>query len=306
MTSERALIELAAQEHGLHIAEFVEPDRQTLQADALRLHYLDWGRRGRPPLVFLHGGGQTAHTWDLVALALRPEYHVLAVDLPGHGDSEWRADGDYSPRTNAREIAALLDRLALGRVVLVGMSLGGLTGIAYAGACPQRLAGLVIVDVGPEVREEGAREIGAFMRENRPLEVESIDELLDRARAFNPTRPLHHLRYSLSHSLRRQPNGKWTWKYDPRLVRSAGEPRSPTGDYTVLWEEVARITCPALVVQGANSRVFLPEDAAKLAARLPNGRWVQVPRAGHAVQGDNPTEFAACLRRFLGEIGHHT
>lgn len=304
MTAERALIELVAQEHGLQIPEFVAPEDHTLQADSLRLHYLDWGQRGRPPLVFLHGGGQTAHTWDLMALALRPDYHVLAVDLPGHGDSEWRTDGDYSPRANAREIAGLLDRLAVDRFVLVGMSLGGLTAIAYAGTHPQRLAGLVIVDVGPEVREEGAREIGTFLRENRPLEVDSLEELLHRARAFNPTRPLHHLRYSLSHSLRRLPNGKWSWKYDPRLLRGTDEGRSPTGDYTALWEEVARITCPTLVVQGANSRVFLPEDAAKLAARLPNGRWVQVPRAGHTVQGDNPAELTACLRRFLSEIGY--
>lgn len=284
---------------GMEIEELVLPREGHVVVGRTRLHYLDWGNQGRRPVLFLHGGGLQAHTWDLVCLDLRRDFHCLALDLRGHGDSEWSPEADYSLEAYAADVAGFIDLMGLQDFVLVGMSLGGLTSICYAGHHPERLAALVLVDVGPNVRTPGAQRIRDFLA--APSEVEEIDELVRRAVSFNPLRDERVLRYSLRHNLRRLPNGKWTWKHDPRQWQGFS-PEERTRRYRELWREVERISCPTLVVRGELSEVFLDEDAEKLARTLPRGRWVRVPRAGHTVQGDNPASLVRELRRFLAEV----
>jgi hypothetical protein len=142
----------AAAKAGLSLPELTLPERHDVVLRRMRFHYLDWGTRGRPPILFLHGGGLNAHTWDLVCLGLRRERHCLALDQRGHGDSEWSPEMDYSTESHVGDLEAFVDRLGLDRFVLVGMSLGGANGLAWAGHHSRRLAGLVLVDVGPETR----------------------------------------------------------------------------------------------------------------------------------------------------------
>jgi pimeloyl-ACP methyl ester carboxylesterase len=290
----------AAEVAGLAIPAFVVPDEHHVVLGRMRLRYLDWGTAGRRPLLFLHGGGLTAHTWDLVCLALRTDYRCLALDLRGHGDSEWSPEMDYGIEAHRDDVGALVDHLGLDGLGLIGMSLGGLAAIAYAGRHAARLGALVIVDAGPDPRLEGARRIAEFIA--APAEFDSVEDVIARAVAFNPRRDPRLLRRSLQHNLRRLPNGKLTWKHDRRhRVRFDEEEwaRRRQG----LWDDVPRITCPALVVRGGRSDVFLDEDAAKLAATLPRGAWVRVEDAGHTVQGDNPRALVAELRRFLDGLG---
>jgi esterase len=286
--------ELAARIAGLEIPEFTAPDEHQVVLGQMRFHYLDWGVRGAPPIVFLHGGGQTARTWDLVCLAMRGDYRCLALDQRGHGDSEWSYVMDYGPEAQARDVAAFVDHLGFERFVLVGMSMGCINALHYALQHPDRLAALVAVDAGPAVRTEGGERIVDFRR--RTAELDSVEEYLEQAMRFNPRRDPRLLRRSLLHNLRRLPNGKWTWKTDPRPWLDVDDLMRRMA---ALWTELWRIRCPTLVVRGEESDVFLDEHAERFAQALPNGRWERVERAGHTIQGDNPRGLVDTLRRFL-------
>lgn len=291
-------LRLAVEKADLAVPELVLPEEHHVIVRRMRFRYLDWGAKDRPAIVFLHGGGLTAHTWDLPCLALRQDYRCLALDLRGHGDSEWSPVMDYAPEAHQGDVEAFLELLGLDGAVLVGMSLGGAAAIVHAGRHASRLAALVIVDTGPETQAEGARRIMEFT--SAPAEFESVDEVIERALSFNPLRDRWLLRRSLLQNLRPLPNGRLTWKYD-RRHRGKIDLDERARRRQVLWEAVPRITCPTLVVRGALSDVFLDEDAAKLAAALPRGEWVRVEGAGHTVQGDNPGALVVELRRFLGE-----
>ena len=296
----REHLTLASAKAGLTFPELVLPAAHDVVLRRMRFHYLDWGTTGRPPIVFLHGGGLNAHTWDLVCLGLRRERHCFALDQRGHGDSEWSPEMDYTTESQVGDLEAFVDRLGLTRFVLVGMSLGGVNAMAWAGRHSERLAGLVIVDVGPEIRMAGVQKIAAFTSEQKLLD--SIDEVIERALAFNPRRDPRLLRLSLRHNLRQTPKGQWMWKYDQRH-RGKAEPGAYERRRELLWGAVAKISCPTLVVRGAQSDVFHDEDAERLTAALPRGRWVRVENAGHTVQGDNPAGLLTELRGFLGELG---
>ena len=295
----RVHLELSAATAGITLPEIVLPDERHVLLRRMRFHYLDWGTQGLPPVVFLHGGGLNAHTWDLVCAALRRERHCVALDQRGHGESEWSPQMDYSTESHVGDLEAFVDMLRLERFVLVGMSLGGANALAWAGQHSRRLAGLVLVDVGPEVRADGIRKIAAFTSEATPLQ--SVDEFVERALAFNPRRNRELLRRSLLHNIRRMPDGRFMWKYDQRH-RGKVDPEAIARRRALLWSAVDTVECPTLVVRGAQSDVFHDEDAERLTARLRQGRWVRIEGAGHTVQGDNPADLLVSLRAFLDEV----
>jgi pimeloyl-ACP methyl ester carboxylesterase len=207
---------------------------------------------------------------------------------------------DYGFSTHARDIDAFIRALNVDRVVLVGMSLGGLAAIRYAGDRGSPLAGLVIIDIGPETQEAGARRVQEFM--DMPAELDSVEAYVARAKAFNPRRDENVLRRSLRHNLRRTPAGTWVWKYDARHRKLPGFAERAAQARLRLWESVRTIVCPTLVVRGGESDVFSDENAIELTGRLPNGRHAVVPGAGHTVQGDNPRGLLDVLRPFLSEV----
>ena len=295
----RLHLERSAATAGIRLPDLTLPDEHDVVLRRMRFHYLDWGTRGRPPMLFLHGGGLNAHTWDLVCASLKLERHCMALDQRGHGESEWSPEMDYTTESQVGDLEAFVDAMGLERFVLVGMSLGGANAMAWAGRHSQRIAGLVVVDVGPETRAAGARKIAAFTSETTPLA--SVDEFIERALAFNPRRDRELLRRSLLHNLRRMPDGRWMWKYDQRH-RGKVDPDAQARRRDLLWSAVDTIECPTLVVRGAESDVFHDEDAERLAGRLRQGRWVRVERAGHTVQGDNPAGLLVPLRAFLNEV----
>ena len=297
----REHLRLSSATAGITLPDLELPAAHHVILRGMRFHYLDWGTRGRPPALFLHGGGLNVHTWDLVCGSLKPERHCLALDQRGHGDTEWSPVMDYGTESHAEDLDAFVNHLGLERFVLVGMSLGGANALAWAGAHSERLAALVLVDVGPEVRQAGVRKIAAFTSEATPLE--SVEDYVAKALAFNPRRDATLLRRSLLHNLRRMPDGKWRWKYDPRHRGRAMDPAAAARRRDLLWSAVAKVSCPTLVVRGAESDVFHDEDAERLSSALPRGRWVRIANAGHTVQGDNPAGLLVALREFLSEVG---
>ena len=273
------------------------PQSRHLVVDGFRLHVLDWGGAG-PPLLFLHGGALTAHSWDLVCLALRESHRCVAVDQRGHGDSEWSPGLDYGTDAHVRDIAGLIDPLELDRPILVGQSLGAVNGLSFAAQHPGRLPGLVMIDAGPWVQRRGAERIVEFVLED--AELPSVEDFVERARRFNTRRDPELLRHSLLRNLRPLPDGGWTWKYDRRHLSREGI-AAFEAQLAELERLLPEVRCPVLVVRGAESDVMTAADAERLAKRLPDGRAITVPGAGHTVQGDNPAALAAALREFAAK-----
>jgi pimeloyl-ACP methyl ester carboxylesterase len=288
---EFGLFEENASEAGLPWSGPPVVERTAVPVDGGRnVSALVWGD-GPAEIVLLHGGGQNAHTWDTVALALgRP---VVAIDLPGHGHSDWREDHDYSPVANAVDVAVAVQELAPRASLVVGMSLGGLTAIRLAAEHPSLVRRLAVVDVTPGADETKAEPIIAFL--SGPERFESFDEVLERTVQFNPTRSESSLRRGILHNAREEPDGSWTWRYDP--VRAWKTEGGVT--FTSLWDDIGRISVPMLLVRGALSGVVSDDDVDELRRRRPDAEVVVVEGAGHSVQGDRPVELAAILDRSL-------
>jgi len=291
-----------AQEHGLaydgppevrRVGVEVAPDR-TMSA-------LVWGT-GEPELVLLHGGAQNAHTWDTVAMALgRP---LVAVDLPGHGHSDWPGDAAVlNPRAMADDVAVVIERLAPAAGMLVGMSLGGLTTIALTKVAPDLVRRVVLVDVLPGLKGERSKHITDFI--NGPQSFSSLDELLELTVQFNPTRSESSLRRGILHNAEQQEDGTWVWRWARHRPQAAPRDSVPTGAeadtfYDGLWEAASSITVPLLLARGMRADSVLgDEDEAELARRLPSARVVHVEDGGHSLQGDTPLELAAIIEDFV-------
>ncbi len=267
-------------------------------APGQRVSGLVWGQR-EPELVLLHGGAQNAHTWDTVALALgRP---LVALDLPGHGRSDWRDDHDYGPRRNAEAVASAVERLAPRAAAVVGMSLGGLTTLALATLRPDLVRRALLVDVTPGAHAVKAEPIVAFVA--GPESFASFDEILARTIAHNPTRSVSSLRRGVLHNARPRADGRWVWRYDRQnRLRSATASGADLG-LGVFWDDVAKLCGPLLLVRGALSGVVDDGDVAELRRRKPDAEVVVVEGAGHSVQGDRPVELARIIERFAPKSG---
>jgi len=253
---------------------------------------LVWGTAS-PQIVFVHGGAQNAHTWDTVALALgRP---ALAVDLPGHGHSDWRDDLAYSPVTNAEDVAIAVEALAPQAAVVVGMSLGGLTSLALAARRPDLVRKLVLVDVTPGVDRGKAKAIIDFV--NGPQTFPSFDDIMKRTIEHNPTRTEASLRRGILHNARQLDDGSWAWRYDRRQREETGDlvERIDTGP---LWDDLSSLTMSLVLARGALSPVVDDNDVAELKRRQPDAEVVVFEGAGHSIQGDKPIELAELIERF--------
>jgi pimeloyl-ACP methyl ester carboxylesterase len=252
-----------------------------------RVSGLRWGT-GEPELVLLHGGAQNAHTWDTVALALNVP--LLAVDLPGHGQSDWREDHDYWPVRNAEAVAAVMRELVPAGAPVVGMSLGGLTAIRLAATSPELVVSLVIVDVTPGVDMAKSAPIRDFVQ--GPESFASFDELLARTVQHNPTRSVSSLRRGLMHNARPLEDGRWVWRYD-RL-----RPPGDALDFGYLWDDLERVDVPIMLVLGADSGVVVADDVTEFRHRQPGTRVETVAGAGHSIQGDQPLKLAELIAKF--------
>jgi pimeloyl-ACP methyl ester carboxylesterase len=265
------------------------------------LSYLRWGADGaEPELVLLHGAAQNAHTWDTVLLALGTP--AVALDLPGHGHSDRRPDRDYGPWQNADAVAAFVEAVAPAARCLVGMSLGGATVLRLASQRPDLCRRAVVVEVTPRindhVRKLSSTEKGTIALITRPPVYDSFEEMADSAVALSPYRPQAAVRRGVRHNARRLDDGRWTWRYD--LFPTGGDDGIARWvDFTPLWEDVASLTVPTLLVRGALSPLVRDDDVAEMRRRLPSLDVALVDGAGHSVQSDRPVVVADLVRRFV-------
>jgi pimeloyl-ACP methyl ester carboxylesterase len=290
--------------------EIIGPSSSYYVSQGLRLHYVDWGNPSAPPLVLVHGGRDHARSWDWVARDLRRDYHVVAPDLRGHGDSEWARGGSYAIQEFVLDVARLIEALGRERVTLVAHSLGGNVAIHYASIFPERVEKLVSIEgLGPSPRmwrERAATSHAERMAEwiertrelsgKRPRAYPSIEAAAERMLEANSFLSREQARHLTVHGVARNEDGTYRWKFD-NGVRSHMPQRGSLEDQRETW---SRITCPTLLVRGAQSWASDPVADGRIEA-FPNARRIDIDSAGHWVHHDQLDRFLEEVRRFLAE-----
>lgn len=269
-----------------------------LRIGGRQVHYLEWGRADRPCVLALHGGGQTAYMWEDLGPALAPAYHVLAPDLPHHGESDPLPNPlEFSRELLAADLPELIAQFTAEPVAVVGASLGGITALTLAAAQPALVSSIVLVDVGHRLEEEGVHRIISFMRRHESFgslqeAADAIADYLPHRRRTDSTR--------LTRNLRQRADGRWVWKHGfGHLADEVLESRDWHDILAGLDADAARIQVPALVLRGAHSDVLSSEGAQEIGDLLPNAEVVEVSAAGHLAAGDNPVSTTSLIRDFL-------
>jgi pimeloyl-ACP methyl ester carboxylesterase len=274
-------------------------------ADGLQLAADVAGPDDGPPVVLLHGGGQTRHSWAGTWRVLAGAgWRAWSVDLRGHGDSEWSDEGDYSLDAFADDVVALRASVG-GRPILVGASLGGLASLIAVAESEDQAAfarALVLVDIAHRVEKSGTDRIGAFMTGNEDG-FATLEEAADAIAAYNPHRPRPSDLSGLAKNLRQRPDGRWAWHWDPRFVKgkfgSADETRASVVEPDRLEKAVDGLTIPTLLVRGRSSDLLSEEGARDFLERVPHAEFADVAGAGHMVAGDRNEVFNQAILGFL-------
>jgi pimeloyl-ACP methyl ester carboxylesterase len=286
----------------------IGPTSHYFYSQRLKLHYVDWGNPDKPLLVLIHGGRDHCRNWDWVAQALRDDYHIVAPDLRGHGDSEWARGSEYAMIEHVVDISQLLAQLDAFPVTLIGHSLGGGIVLQYTGVNPEKVAKVVAIEgLGPppefiqqqpkHAHERMQRWVGQMreMAGRQPRRYNTLNEAVERMRAAN-TRLSQEQAYHLTlHGVNRNEDGTYTWKFD-NYVRALSPYRFNLDDAQDIWE---RVTCPTLLFRGTESWASDPEQDGRAKA-FRNAKVVNVPNAGHWVHHDQLEHFLREVKLFLG------
>ncbi len=290
--------------------EIPGPTSHTYFSQRLRLHCVDWGNPSEPPLLLIHGGRDHCRNWDWVAHALRQEWHVIAPDLRGHGDSQWSPDGSYTMAGYIYDLAQLVHQQALAPVAIIAHSLGGNIALRYTGIYPENVAKLVAIEgLGPTRERIAANRqftivdrMDEWIREQRalsgrlPRRYASIEDAFHRMQDENPHLSAEQARHLTEHGVNQNEDGTYSWKFD-NYVR-AWPPYDMQGkDIQLLW---SRITCPTLLLYGEESPSGNPAAGGR-ARHFANARIVGVPRAGHWLHHDRLDDFLKIVREFLAD-----
>lgn len=270
---------------------------ELVELRGLRFHFRDWpaATPGAQDLVLLHGYTGHARSWDAFAEAMTDRYRVLALDQRGHGETGWAAPDAYGTTEMVEDVRAFVAALRLDAFALLGLSMGGIVTMGYAGSRPVELDRLVIVDIAPEIALAGLRKIRDGVA--RSDVFDSREAAFARAREDNPRPPEAHHRHRVDHSLMRTSDGRWTYRYD-RALRDPANPREgiPAEDG---WRLVANIRVPTLLIRGAESDILDAAVAARMTDTMRDCRLIEVAGSGHPVPLDRPDEFLAAVRTFL-------
>ena len=259
--------------------------------NGLRIHYLDWGMEGKQPLIMLHGIGRVAHTFDHIAPHFAAKYHVIAVDMRGHGDSAWDTKGGYLVEDYTKDIEALAEQLHLRNIVIWGNSTGGRVAQVFAGMHPELVAAVISEDVGPERPREIADGFTSRLKQEDEKGWASEDDLLASLKGPNSRTPDEILRAYAHYGSKARPDGRIIWKRDPAI----GNGFVPTE----LWRFVRQIKSPIIYILGGRSTIVPAPTQEELKRVLPQAQIVTIPGVGHYPSEENTEEFLAIADRFL-------
>lgn len=274
--------------------EFFGMDGITLIAD-------DWNRNeptaaDRPTVLMLHGGGQNRFSWKNTGQVLADQgFHVVALDARGHGDSDRAPGADYAIETLTADVLHVLDAID-GPVVLIGASMGGLTGILVAHrAGPPKVTRLILVDVVPRFEKSGSARIRDFML-NHIDGFDTLEQAADAVAAYLPHRTKPRSPQGLKKNLRLR-DGRWHWHWDPAFMTKPGDDPALR---TEKFEQAAiDLQIPILLIRGKLSDVVSPEGVRDFLAKVPHAEFVELSEAGHTAAGDDNDAFSAAVVAFV-------
>jgi pimeloyl-ACP methyl ester carboxylesterase len=258
--------------------------------NGLRLHYLEWGSSAKPAMVLLHGISKHAHTFDHIAPEFARDYHVLAVDMRGHGDSGWSPEGAYLVEDYVKDIEGLLAQLGIRKVTMLGNSTGGRVVQVFAGMHPEMVDRLIVEDVGPERPQDIADSFARQVRQEADGWA-SEDELVKQLVGRSQRTPEALTRTYAHFGTKKREDGRIVWKRDPNLVKGFV--------VTELWTHVSKITSPTLYVIGGGSRIVPAATQERLKQTLPKVEIVTMPGLGHYPNEENTAGFLAIVNPFL-------
>jgi len=288
--------------------QLLGPTSQSFISQRLRLNYVDWGNPDAPPLILVHGGRDHCRNWDWVAAELRGDYHIIAPDLRGHGDSAWSTSGDYSMSAFVYDLAQLIHQQRLAPCRIVAHSLGGSIALRYAGAFPENVTKLVAIEgLGPSptmMAERAARgpveRMRAWVAETRklaariPRRYPTLEDAFHRMQDENRHLTEAQARYLTLHGAMQNEDGTYSWKFD-NYVRAFSPADFTPEEMRELW---ANIACPILFVNGKESWASNPEKDGRL-GEFQHARVIEFERAGHWVHHDRLDDFVSEVRAFL-------
>jgi pimeloyl-ACP methyl ester carboxylesterase len=287
---------------------FQGPTSHSYISQRLRLHYADWGNPDAPPLLLVHGGRDHCRNWDWVAQALCKDWHIIAPDLRGHGDSAWSPDGNYDMAAFVYDLAQLIHQLDLSPVTIVAHSMGGNVSTRYAGLYPENVRKLVSIEgLGPSPAVQAERQAIPFAERWRtwiadkrkaagrlPKRYPTIEDAYARMKAENAYLTDEQARHLTIHGVNRNEDGTWSWKFDNHLNVWPFHD-IPMAENEALWRA---ITCPTLLLYGEKSFASNPEKDGRI-AHFSTARVVEYENAGHWLHHDQFDRFMADLRGFL-------
>jgi esterase len=258
--------------------------------DGLRLRYLEWGNGQAEPIVVVHGFSSTADAWANVGEVLAADYHVIAPDLRGHGESAWDPRERYADEQLAADVRVLVQQLALPPFTLIGHSMGGAVAFTYAATYPEDVMRLVIEDSAPLPPN--------YVMAERRTSFESRDEVVQAVRTANPTMPEAAVQGRVDVYYRPQSDGSWSFRADVAGVRRG----RGTYDAERAWDSVRKVRVPTLVIRaGAEPALVSQETAERLSRENSRIQVVTVPGAGHNIHFAHFDEFMTHLRHVLAQ-----
>ncbi|MDP3549153.1 MAG: alpha/beta hydrolase [Novosphingobium sp.] len=289
--------------------QLLGPTSNTFISQRLRLHYVDWGNADKPPLLLVHGGRDHCRSWDWTAEALREDWHIIAMDHRGHGDSQWTDDGNYRTMDLVYDVAQLIHQLDLAPVTIVSHSWGANTSLRYAGLFPENVRKLVAIEgLFPTPEREAllkdvpfARRVREFIGEKRkaagrlPRRYPTLEDAYARMKGENPYLTDVQARHLTLHGINRNEDGTFSWKFDPHLNVDGAPYDISIDQRNELWKA---ITCPTLLLNGADSWAGNPERNG-MAEHFRNAKVVEFENAGHWLHHDQFDKFIKTLKDFL-------
>ena len=284
------------------------PITNSFISQRLRLNYVDWGNPDAPPLLLVHGGRDHARSWDWVAEELRNEWHIIAPDLRGHGDSSWSPDGSYEMSAFVYDMAQLIHQLGLAPVSIIAHSMGGNIATRYAGIFPENVRKLVNIEglgLSPKMQAERdaigiQKRFRQWIEDKRnaagrtPKRYPTIEAAYDRMKAENSYLTDEQARHLTVHGISRNEDGTWSWKFDNYLNIWAIFDM-PREDLLSIWQS---ITCPMLLLYGEKSWASNPEKDGRI-EHFPTAKVVEYENAGHWLHHDQFDRFMADVKAFL-------
>ncbi len=273
----------------------VEPYDEYVDANGLRLHYLDWGNRNKQPLILLHGFLGHAHVWDRIAPAFKDRYRVLALDQRGHGESGWSKKAAYTIDDHFLDIDTFLTTLELSKVILIGHSMGGRNALFYAACRPSAVAKLILVDARPDDTPQASQALKDLLV-TFPLKASGLDEVEQALQGLYCYLSKHWCKHIARYGYKQEEDGTFVPSYDTRMSTQCERMNYVTEG---LWPYLPNIACPTLIVRGKESPFLSREVAQRMGEAIPRAVVREIGRATHMPAQENPAVFQRIVAEFL-------